>query len=150
MAALSPLLLVSDRWRPLRPRILVPLDWTASGVLVLMALWQLAVAFAVESQTYMSSGTAQTVWGLTFAPLFAIPALMTTVTWSYARRHRTRRLPRSGQRRTMPNVHQMETHGCSLRMKLTPAPEQAGRPALWPNVGEYPIYDPCLSTTVTR
>ncbi len=90
LAALFPLLLVSDRWRPLQPRVLAPLAWTASGVLVLMALWQLVVAFTVESQTYMSSGTAQTVWGFAFAPLFAIPALMTAVTWSYAKRHRAR------------------------------------------------------------
>ncbi|MET9681828.1 hypothetical protein [Streptomyces coeruleorubidus] len=90
LAALFPLLLVSDRWRPLRPRVLAPLAWTASGVLVLVALWQLVVAFTVESQTYMSSGTAQTVWGFAFAPLFAIPALMTAVTWSYAKRHRAR------------------------------------------------------------
>ncbi|MCX5174436.1 hypothetical protein [Streptomyces virginiae] len=38
----------------------------------------------------MSSGTAQTVRGFVFAPLFAIPALMTAVTWSYAKRHRVR------------------------------------------------------------
>lgn len=90
LAALFPLLLVSDRWRPLRPRTLVALAWTASGLSVLVALWQLVVAFTVESQTYMSSGTAQTVWGLAFAPLFAIPALLTAVTWSYAQRHRVR------------------------------------------------------------
>ncbi|MDF4253324.1 hypothetical protein [Streptomyces sp. WMMB303] len=88
LAALLPLLLVSNRWRPLHPRILAPPAWTASGILVLVALWQLAVAFTVESRTYLSSDAAQTVWGLTFAPLFAIPALMTAVTWSYARRHR--------------------------------------------------------------
>ncbi|MFD4257117.1 hypothetical protein ACFWR9_05690 [Streptomyces sp. NPDC058534] len=90
LAALFPLLLVSDRWRPLHPRVVTPLAWTASGVLVLVALWQLVVAFTVESQTHMSSGTAQTVWGCAFAPLFAIPALMTAVTWSYAKRHRAR------------------------------------------------------------
>ncbi|MET9680653.1 hypothetical protein [Streptomyces coeruleorubidus] len=90
LAALFPLLLVSDRCRPLHTRVLAPLAWTASGVLVLVALWQLVVAFTVESQTYMSSDTAQTVWGFAFAPLFAIPALMTAVTWSYANRHRTR------------------------------------------------------------
>lgn len=90
LAALFPLLLVSDRWRPLRPRTLAALAWTASAVLVLVALWQLVVAFTVESQTYMSSGTAQTVWGFVFAPLCAIPALMTAVTWSYTKRHRAR------------------------------------------------------------
>ncbi|NEB16191.1 hypothetical protein [Streptomyces coelicoflavus] len=88
LAALFPLLLVSDRWRPLRPGVLAPLAWTVSGVLVLAALWQLVVAFTAESQTYLSSGTAQTVWGLAFASLFAIPVLMTAVTWSYAKRHR--------------------------------------------------------------
>ncbi|MET7319103.1 hypothetical protein [Streptomyces sp. NPDC005549] len=87
-AALFPLLLVSDRWRPLRPQILAPLAWTASAVLVLVALWQLVVAVTAESQTYLSSGTAEIVWGLVFAPLLAIPALMTAVTWSYAKRHR--------------------------------------------------------------
>ncbi|MFE5481330.1 hypothetical protein [Streptomyces sp. NPDC056527] len=90
VAALFPLLLVSDRWRPLAPRTLAAASWTASAVLVLLALWQLVVAFTVESRTYMESGTAQTVWWFVFAPLFAIPALMTAVTWSYARRHRTR------------------------------------------------------------
>ncbi|MFG2714830.1 hypothetical protein ACGFX2_30375 [Streptomyces goshikiensis] len=90
-AALFPLLLVSDRWRPLRPRALARLAWTASGVLVLVALWQLVVAFTVESRTYMSSDAALALWWIAFAPLFAIPALMTAVTWSYAKRHRTYR-----------------------------------------------------------
>lgn len=90
LAALFPVLLVSDRWRPLRPGVLAPLAWTASGILVLGALSQLVVLFAVESHTYLSSGTPQTVWGFAFAPLLAIPALMTAVTWSYAKRHRAR------------------------------------------------------------
>lgn len=90
LGALFPLLLVSDRWRPLRPGVLAPLAWTASGLLVLVTLWQLVVAFTVESQTYMSSGTAHTVWAAMFAPLLAIPALMAAVTWSYAKRHRAR------------------------------------------------------------
>ncbi|MFD3873207.1 hypothetical protein [Streptomyces sp. NPDC058623] len=96
LAALFPLLLVSDRWRPLRPRTLAALAWTASALLVLVALWQLVVAFTVESQTYMSGGTARTVWAFVFAPLFAIPPLMTAVTWSYGRRQRQcrRQLPR--------------------------------------------------------
>lgn len=88
VAALFSLLLVSVRWQPLRPRALATLAWIASGVLVLVALWQLVVAVTVESQTYMSSDTALTVWWLAFAPLFAIPALMAAVTWSYAKRHR--------------------------------------------------------------
>ncbi|MFJ5731692.1 hypothetical protein [Streptomyces paradoxus] len=91
LAALFPLLLVSDRWRPLRPRTLTALAWIASAGLILVALWQLVVAFTVESRTYMSSGTAQTVWGLAFAPLVAIPVLLTAVTWSYASRHRAGR-----------------------------------------------------------
>ncbi|MEU9107822.1 hypothetical protein AB0D54_26520 [Streptomyces xanthophaeus] len=86
VAALFPLLLVSDRWQPLRPRTLATLAWTASGLLVLVALWQLVVAFTVESQTYMSSDAALAVWWLAFAPLFATPVLMTAVTWSYAKR----------------------------------------------------------------
>ncbi|MFF7296447.1 hypothetical protein [Streptomyces sp. NPDC008265] len=90
VAALFPLLLVSDRWRTLPPRRLAAPAWTASGVLVLPALWQLVVAFTVESRTYMDSGAAQTVWWIVFAPLFAIPALMTAVTWSYTKRHRAR------------------------------------------------------------
>ncbi|MCX5409030.1 hypothetical protein OHA37_34895 [Streptomyces sp. NBC_00335] len=90
LAALSPLLLVGDRWRPLRPGVLAALSWTASGVLVLGTLWQLVVLFTVESHTYLASGTARTVWGLVFAPLLAIPLLMTAVTWSYAKRHRAR------------------------------------------------------------
>ncbi len=90
LAALSPLLLVSDRWRPLRPGVLAPLAWTASGVLILVTLWQLLVLFTVESQTYLAGGTAQTVWGFVFAPLLAIPVLLTAVTWSYAKRHRAR------------------------------------------------------------
>ncbi|MGW0703322.1 hypothetical protein ACWD0A_29245 [Streptomyces sp. NPDC002867] len=88
LAALLPLLLVSDRWQPLRPRALAALAWTASAVLVLVALWQLVVALTVESQTYLSSGMTQMICGAAFAPLFAVPALMTAVTWSYAKRHR--------------------------------------------------------------
>ncbi|WP_235483241.1 hypothetical protein [Streptomyces roseoverticillatus] len=74
------------------------LAWTASAVLVLTALWQLVVAFTVESRTYMANGTAQTVWGFVFAPLFAIPALMTAVTWSYSKRHTEQhRTPATGR-----------------------------------------------------
>ncbi|WP_415952565.1 hypothetical protein [Streptomyces sp. KLOTTS4A1] len=90
LAALFPLLLVSERWRPLRPAVLARLSWTASGVLVLLALGQLVVALTVESRTYLADGTAQTVWALAFTPLLAIPVLLTAVTWSYARRHRVR------------------------------------------------------------
>ncbi|MFE1590460.1 hypothetical protein ACFW6Q_32800 [Streptomyces sp. NPDC058737] len=88
LAALFPLLLVGDRWRPLRPGVLAPLAWTASAVLVLVALWQLVVVLTAESQTYLADGTARIVWGLAYAPLVAVPALMTAVTWSYAKRQR--------------------------------------------------------------
>ncbi len=88
LAALLPLLLVSRRWQPVRPRVLAPLAWTASGLLVVLALWQLVVFFTADSRTYLSGDTAQAVWCAAFAPLFAIPVLMTAVTWSYAKRHR--------------------------------------------------------------
>lgn len=68
------------------PRTLDALSWTASAVLLLVAAWQLVVVFTVESQSYLSGGTARTVWACVFAPLFAVPVLMTAVTWSYARR----------------------------------------------------------------
>lgn len=68
------------------PRGPGPAGLTASAVLVLLALWQLVVAFTAESQTYLSSGTAEIVWGFAFGPLFAIPALMIAVTRSYAKR----------------------------------------------------------------
>ncbi|MFV0133912.1 hypothetical protein ACLGIH_11850 [Streptomyces sp. HMX87] len=87
-AALLPLLLVGDRRRPRRPRAVAALAWTASAVLVLVASWQIVVAFTTESQSYLASGTAQTVWAVAFAPLLAIPLLRTAVTWSYAKRVR--------------------------------------------------------------
>ncbi|MFF7973535.1 hypothetical protein [Streptomyces sp. NPDC007905] len=92
---------MSDRWRPPRPRTLATPAWTASAGLVVVALWQVVVACVVESRTYLSSGTAQTVRALAYAPLLAIPALMTAVAWSYTKRHRAPaevtapRLPRS-------------------------------------------------------
>ncbi|MBK3644067.1 SAM-dependent methyltransferase [Streptomyces niveiscabiei] len=49
----------------------------------------------------------------------------------------------------MHNIHQIETHGRPVRVSVDPEPEQEGRPALWPSVGEYPIYDPFLYTTMT-
>ncbi|MYY13513.1 hypothetical protein GT204_32760 [Streptomyces sp. SID4919] len=88
LAALFPLLLVSDRWQPPRPRPLARPAWTASTVLGVGTLWQIAVAFTVESQTYLANGSAQTVWALTFAPLLTIPPPMTVVTCAYAERHR--------------------------------------------------------------
>ncbi|MCM1973656.1 hypothetical protein NC490_46055 [Streptomyces sp. G1] len=89
LAALLPLLLVSGRWRvAVQPKVLGLVAWGVSGLLVFLAVWQLVVAFTVESQTYMESGIAQGVWWVTFSPLFAIPGLMTAVTWSYWARHR--------------------------------------------------------------
>ncbi|MFE7331555.1 class I SAM-dependent methyltransferase [Streptomyces sp. NPDC057565] len=49
----------------------------------------------------------------------------------------------------MYNIKKIETHGRSLRVRVDPEPEREGRPALWPSVGEYPIYDPFLYTTMT-
>ncbi|MBC3981067.1 hypothetical protein H8N01_00355 [Streptomyces sp. AC536] len=88
VAALLPLLLVSERRRVRHSRALAALAWSASAALVLGAIWQLVVACTVQSQTLMTSETAEAVWAVAFAPLFAIPVLMTAVTWSYAQRLR--------------------------------------------------------------
>lgn len=85
LAALFPLLLVTDRWQPLPPRTLAAIARAASALTIVFALWQTVVLFTVESQTYMSS-TANTVWAFFFAPLVAVPFLLTAVTWSYSRR----------------------------------------------------------------
>ncbi|MCQ0022472.1 hypothetical protein M4914_05535 [Streptomyces somaliensis DSM 40738] len=90
LASLFPLLLVTDRRLPVGPRALRALAWTASVSLVLLAVWQLVVAVTVESRTYLDPGTPRTVWVLAFAPLLAVPGLMTAVTWSYTVRHRGR------------------------------------------------------------
>ncbi|MGW7430390.1 hypothetical protein ACWGIN_12645 [Streptomyces sp. NPDC054861] len=112
LAALFPLLLVSDRWRPLSPRTLAVLARTASAGLVLVALWQTVVAFTVESRTYLSSGAAETVWGFAFAPLAAIPVLMTAVTWSYVRRHRGPARPRGRTAKAAgPNASAVRDNG---------------------------------------
>ncbi|ATW52658.1 hypothetical protein CGZ69_16300 [Streptomyces peucetius subsp. caesius ATCC 27952] len=87
VAALFPLLLVTDRWQPLRPRTLAALARTASALTIVFALSQVVVAFTVESETYLA-GTAHTVWAFAFAPLTAVPFLLTAVTWSYSRRRR--------------------------------------------------------------
>ena len=87
LAALFPLLLVSDRWQPLRPRALAALAWTASALTIVFVLSQLVVLFTVESRTYLSD-TAETVWAFFFGPLAAVPFLLTAVTWSYSRRRR--------------------------------------------------------------
>ncbi|MEU2179763.1 hypothetical protein [Streptomyces thermolilacinus] len=88
LAALFPLLLVTTRHVPLSPRTLRRLAWTASAALTLLAAWQLVVAATVESETYLAPGAPRTVWALAFAPLLAIPPLLTAVTASYTRRHR--------------------------------------------------------------
>lgn len=49
----------------------------------------------------------------------------------------------------MRSIQEIETRGHSLRVCVDREPEQEGRPALWPSVGEYPIYDPFLYTTMT-
>ncbi|MEU5533312.1 hypothetical protein [Streptomyces sp. NPDC020362] len=87
LAALLPLLLIAERWRPLRPRVLAGLAWTASGVLILVAVWQVVVALTVDSDTYLASGTPRVVWAFAYAPLLAVPPLLTAVTWSYAKRN---------------------------------------------------------------
>lgn len=85
LAALFPLLLVRDR--PSRhPRAMAGLAWTASAVTILVALSQVVVALTVDSRTNLASGTPRTVWALVYAPLLAVPVLLTAVTWSYARR----------------------------------------------------------------
>ncbi|WP_191875818.1 hypothetical protein [Streptomyces filipinensis] len=86
LAALFPLLLVSERWRPSRPRVLAGLAWTASAVLVLVAVWQVVVACTAHSHTYLAPGTVRVVWALAYGPLLAVPFLLTAVSWSYTRR----------------------------------------------------------------
>ncbi|MEW2631974.1 hypothetical protein AB0903_10000 [Streptomyces sp. NPDC048389] len=87
LAALFPLLLVSDRWQPLRPRTLAALARAASALTIVFALSQLVVLFTVDSRTCLSD-TAETVWALFFGPLAAVPFLLTAVTWSYSKRRR--------------------------------------------------------------
>ncbi|MFD9218440.1 hypothetical protein ACFWDI_00050 [Streptomyces sp. NPDC060064] len=86
-AALLPLLLVTDRWRLPRPKTVAITAAAASAFATLLALSQVVVHFTVESQTYMS-GTANTVTGFCYAPLFVIGPLLAAVTWSYWKRHR--------------------------------------------------------------
>ncbi|ATZ29342.1 hypothetical protein SLAV_37890 [Streptomyces lavendulae subsp. lavendulae] len=88
LAALFPLLLVSDRQRLLRSRTLAAVACTAAAVLVAVTLWQVVVALTVESHTYLSNGPARVVWACFFVPLAAIPVLMTAVTSSYMKRRR--------------------------------------------------------------
>ncbi|MFI5752408.1 class I SAM-dependent methyltransferase [Streptomyces sp. NPDC051644] len=46
-------------------------------------------------------------------------------------------------------MQEIKSHGRTLRVRVDREPEREGRPALWPSVGEYPIYDPFLYTTMT-
>ncbi len=92
-AALLPLLLVTDRLR--RPRVVAVAAWSVSAFTLLLAASQVVVYVAVESRSYLSPG-ASTVMVLCYAPLFAVPPLLTAVTWSYGRRHRVRATPEAG------------------------------------------------------
>ncbi|MEU1302597.1 class I SAM-dependent methyltransferase [Streptomyces shenzhenensis] len=49
----------------------------------------------------------------------------------------------------MRDTQQIKMPGHSLSVCVDPEPDREGRPALWPSVGEYPIYDPFLYTTMT-
>ncbi|MEU8544811.1 class I SAM-dependent methyltransferase [Streptomyces sp. NPDC048717] len=49
----------------------------------------------------------------------------------------------------MPETREIKTHGHSVPVRVDPEPEREGRPALWPTVGEYPIYDEFLYSTMT-
>ncbi|MEU8950022.1 class I SAM-dependent methyltransferase [Streptomyces sp. NPDC048489] len=49
----------------------------------------------------------------------------------------------------MRDIQHIEIPGHSLSVRVDPGPEREDSPALWPSVGEYPIYDPFLYTTMT-
>lgn len=49
----------------------------------------------------------------------------------------------------MHETREIKTHGHTVCMHVDPEPEREGRPALWPTVGEYPIYDQFLYSTMT-
>ncbi|WP_329008604.1 hypothetical protein [Streptomyces sp. NBC_01601] len=49
----------------------------------------------------------------------------------------------------MRDIRHIEMPGHTVSVRFDPGPEREGRPALWPSVGEYPIYDPFLYTTMT-
>lgn len=46
-------------------------------------------------------------------------------------------------------IEEIEVNGQTLRVLVNSEPEQGDRTALWPSIGEYPIYDPFLYTTMT-
>ncbi|MFE9137947.1 class I SAM-dependent methyltransferase [Streptomyces sp. NPDC007355] len=49
----------------------------------------------------------------------------------------------------MYETREIKAHGHTVRVNVDPAPEREDRPALWPTVGEYPIYDQFLYSTMT-
>lgn len=49
----------------------------------------------------------------------------------------------------MHETRELKAHGHTVRVNVDPEPEREGRPALWPTVGEYPIYDRFLYSTMT-
>ncbi|MER0477271.1 class I SAM-dependent methyltransferase [Streptomyces sp. Edi2] len=49
----------------------------------------------------------------------------------------------------MTETHELVVNGVPVRVQVDPEPERADRLALWPSVGEYPIYDPHLYSTMT-
>jgi type I protein arginine methyltransferase len=49
----------------------------------------------------------------------------------------------------MLDTHEIVVNGVPVRVRVDPEPERADRLSLWPSVGEYPIYDPFLYTTMT-
>ncbi|MFB7865474.1 class I SAM-dependent methyltransferase [Streptomyces sp. NPDC056069] len=49
----------------------------------------------------------------------------------------------------MHETRELKAHGHTVRVNVDPEPEREGRPALWPTVGEYPIYDRFLYATMT-
>ncbi|EFL37245.1 class I SAM-dependent methyltransferase [Streptomyces griseoflavus] len=49
----------------------------------------------------------------------------------------------------MRDIQHIENPGHTVSVRVDPGTERECRPALWPSVGEYPIYDPFLYTTMT-
>ncbi|WP_330434233.1 class I SAM-dependent methyltransferase [Streptomyces sp. NBC_00825] len=49
----------------------------------------------------------------------------------------------------MRDFQEIKTHKHAVRVHVDPEPDREARPALWPTVGEYPIYDQFLYKTMT-
>ncbi|MFJ6140726.1 class I SAM-dependent methyltransferase [Kitasatospora sp. NPDC092286] len=49
----------------------------------------------------------------------------------------------------MHETRELKAHGNTVLVDVDPGSKRAGRPALWPTVGEYPIYDQFLYSTMT-